>query len=277
MDTEIRTIALELPVGESERFLCPYCLGGSSQEKSLVVSRTQEGLKYMCHRASCGLPAGFEGSRQGVDRPQWPQKNTHFYTDPLRHLSHEESVILNKKYQISASTISHMYWRYAPKHNSLAMPCFDVFRNRIAVQLKHFPGMKQILPSKNKIYRELMTDVYCLYQEITENHLSPKAGAVVVVEDQISAAKIWQLGYNACALLGTHMSDQVAQHLSSRHRTILLALDKDTWVQEKYLKIYHKHGILFDNFKALYMHKDPKDTDKDVLQDIVVQSLGEYI
>lgn len=49
-----------LPEGQHNSLLCPKCGGGKSQEKSLNVVVGKHGMKWICHRASCGW-CGVEG------------------------------------------------------------------------------------------------------------------------------------------------------------------------------------------------------------------------
>jgi hypothetical protein len=52
MDKHILNIITSLHEG-SNRIVCPFCEGGSSKEKSFIITKEGRNVKYMCHRASC--------------------------------------------------------------------------------------------------------------------------------------------------------------------------------------------------------------------------------
>src|SRR5690606_19438465 len=65
-------------------------------------------------------------------------------------------------------------------------------------------------------------------------HLSDDPRGLVIVEDQLSAMRCWQLGYDSVALLGIALTDdraaEIVRHLHRLHkRPVLLALDADAF------------------------------------------------
>src|SRR3990167_8347883 len=79
MREQIRVMGMQLNVGDSKRFHCPFC--GVTHEKSLAITRTPAGLLYICFRAKCNT--------QGIvgDVRMEPIKNQAFVpqiiTEPL--------------------------------------------------------------------------------------------------------------------------------------------------------------------------------------------------
>jgi DNA primase len=80
----------------------------------------------------------------------------------------------------------------------------------------------------------------------------------IIVEDQISAIKLSAYGYNAVALLGTHLNMSKVREIQRVAKEVVIALDADA--TNKAFKMAKEFGLAFDRVKVAIMKQDAKDT-----------------
>lgn len=84
----------------------------------------------------------------------------------------------------------------------------------------------------------------------------------VLVEGQSDVWRLYQHGYNACALMGSTVSDEQVRMLS-KFDTVYLALDNDDAGRRGVEMCNHKLRNLVDVMLVPYMSKDPGECGKD--------------
>lgn len=224
-------LALEgaaLECGESVRMVCPFCSGGSTNERSLVLTHTDDGaLLFICHRDHCGVRGslGGIGGVRSLDvgaqprnrlRPE-PQSGV-LALSPLDVWAPEQRgacmVAWHLKYVPSS-------WRWSRHLQRVAMPVLsptNLVRGYVCRQLDpRVPGPKTLN------YKDVFDQPWLHWAEAG-------AGRVWVVEDIPSSHRIVQNSLDsACALMGTYASADVLEEILevARGRPILVALDKD--------------------------------------------------
>lgn len=91
---------------------------------------------------------------------------------------------------------------------------------------------------------------------------------VVIVEDVLSAAKLEKAGYNAVALLGTHISDSLISFLSNYSSYVVWLDDDNPDVKLKQVKLKDKLA-LFGNVRLIKTDNDPKTYSLEDIKGIV--------
>lgn len=251
----IKDQGLILNPGQSKRMNCPVC--GAEHEKSLMITNRGDSIAYICPRSKCSL-GGSVISLHGVDRKEPVRafrKNAEDSTE-LESLPSTISFWLQEKYELSLEQISN--WKYAPQSNTLMLPIKNRFGKVVGANYRRLPGDFLLpgaiaQPSKSNI--KMLTDDPKLHY--TYALPTKTKGSLVVVEDQISAEKISPI-LPSVALLGTHMSYEVAYELSTVKENLILALDADAY--RKMSKIAKDYSGMFKRISFIFLEKDPKDT-----------------
>lgn len=251
----IKQQGILLQVGQSKRMLCPIC--AASHEKSLMVTNRGDSVAYICPRAKCSL-GGSVISLHGMDRKETlraPRKDAEDITE-LEILPVTISYWLQEKYELSLTQVSS--WKYAPRINALMLPIKDRFGKIVGSNYRRLPGdflLPEATAQASKSNIKMFTSAHRLHYTYA---LPTKAkGALAVVEDQISAEKLSPI-LPTVALLGTHMSYEVAFELSTVKDSLILALDADAY--RKMGKIAKEYSGMFKKVSFIFLDKDPKDT-----------------
>ena len=252
-----------LGIGESTRTItCPWCQANSPG--SFNVTRQHDGIAYCCFRASCDNGKGFiplvsntkHALKQSV-KPEFDDFRLELNTVPTKIIQE-----ISKRYQIDDI---HNYAKYNAQYG-LVFTITDLFKNVIGY------SSKNLFNTKPKTNTWRIAEGTFLYEFWS---LGRATNPVFLVEDILSCIKIGSLGFNAIALLGSHITDLQALEIYRRgYRHIVLALDNDTWKQGKPPKLQKKFRLFFDSFNLLYIEQDPKDIDKDQLLTILEELDG---
>lgn len=255
-EAQIKLGAIALPVGATTiDIVCPWCRGGQNQDQAFAVTRTDDGLLYICYRASCPhsgfIPAyGSSEARSGT-----VCKPVREFHRPLKALPNRLRRVLESKYELDWDTQKGQEWKYDYTKDRLYMPVFDYMGYQAGAVVKRLSDDKSI--PKTVLYGENGQYHRLHYPRLPEKPLVSAGNTLVVVEDIISAVKVSRI-LPCVALLGTHMSQDQACELASRYTQLVIALDPDAY--GKALLMADKYGILFQDVSVLDMDQDPKDT-----------------
>lgn len=205
--------------------LCPRCNGGRSREHSVSVYPSAAAVKAKCHRASCTWWGAWASNSVGSWSPSYITPDPRPYLGALRACDWNLRNIFSTRYQLTEETIERCV-RHA----------FE--EPRLSVYLPVYPAYGK---ARGGVLRRLEYGKYKT-ENFVEDRTSPFIAwyghvgyeAVVVVEDQLSAMRVMQLGRTGVALLGSSLSndkwDEIKEH-SERYKcpTIYLALDRDAF------------------------------------------------
>lgn len=220
---EVELLVTGQPLGTTLRDICPKCGGGMEREKSLSVTLDEDGwLLWHCFRASCGLrgrrlmwgvvhghqpsakklPQGFSGALVGL-----PDPVLGWFWD---------------KFGLGEKVLDDLRWKYAPERDRIYIPVSGPRGQYRGCILREW---KNKLTPRNLVYKELRDEpfMYWLRDE--------GGGPPVIVEDAISAAKVWASGASAISLGGTHLSAHMVREILNYHNEAYLALDKDAYAK----------------------------------------------
>jgi len=276
MDTEIDQIRLmgdHLAIGETlPNRVCPYCGGGKSQDRSFAISRTGDGnLAFICYRASCGRAGyirdgGYNSTPRDVKQSGKPVRKIRPYTGVLWRLATEDRDYFEQRFHLDMDAVDTYIrlnedQRYAirvtgPLNEHYGWVLREPWKGKPAC-----PRSGAGYTSKTILHMERDVEPICVYQAYKGYGPHPN-DTVVIVEDQISALRLWQMNYKAVALLGTHLNMarvRIIQRLRAR-RTVF-ALDPDA--TDKAFEFARKWGLALPSVRVALLEKDIKDMGDD--------------
>ena len=219
--------ALSLQQGTSKKIVCPSCLGGSTGDATMSVSRDVRGvLLWHCHRASCGL-GGRDGDSLVPVAVKKPEVRSIIEYNPVPLTPDYESWLCTK-FNLKLGTLTKYGFRYDQGRARVLQPVVDHNGVRVGWLGRSY---------KPDVVRKVLTAVPAGWPVLSLLH--PKMfgevtadNVLVVVEDMVSAVALLALGIPACALSGTHMSQDMEAvictflRMYGTHR-VYVALDKD--------------------------------------------------
>lgn len=257
----IKLLALGLEMGQSLRAVCPFC--NATHETSLTITRTEDGLVYICPRAKCG-ERGLIASRLATYDPHWHKqtpkaKKEKPFTYATTSLPLAAVEMFRRKYDITKDELEENGFKYSPEIHRVVMPVFNALGNQVG--------------SVARSYRKDFTGTKAInYFDDGEPHLHyvpssmSREGAITCVEDIPSAIRVARFG-RSCAVLGSWLTDEQVIELGRLTKDINVALDADATA--KAFKMRQKYALYFRNFNVKVLSKDPKDmTDAQIQEEI---------
>ena len=214
---QLRSLASELGTNETGRFLCPGCGGGSSKEKSLVITAYTHHIVYHCFRAKCGTTGALSTTGEVRQAPKVKAKPRP-YGGPLYPVPKEIHDLVFGKYELSPDVVRDQGITYAPEINRIRFPLHNYMGYVFGENLRG------VLPEqKPKALMNKFNDVPSLHFP-----LGMEVGSVLVlVEDQISSIKVAQV-HPCAALMGTNLDLKgLKQLLVLGVKKVILMLDGD--------------------------------------------------
>lgn len=205
--------------------LCPACSGGRTGERSLTWKRSGFLGWLRCHRAGCGYHAAVPVD--GTYEVRQPEFKPRPYQGPLSGATSGLVGLMHRRYGLRQGIVERYMRTVDDKHardmdepKAVYMPVLSPYGEDRGGVLRYLDGSKP----KTVSYLTTTQPKLAWYIRDTMPGLAP----CVVVEDQISAMRCKQLGYNAVALMGTQINDEKAREIR-KDRPTLLALDKDAF------------------------------------------------
>lgn len=256
MNIHIRLLGEALEVGDSTNpSLCPSCEGGSTKETSFSVTRDPSGLLYNCYRASC-FAKGFVPTAAGLLSPVRTKQKLRIYTGAIRPLEKKDVDYFYIRFGLT-SMVSHVL---RSDRGEYILPIYngDEFIRGYVVRQPTWKG-KLVAPRlgdtrpttpKARTFPQVDEPMQSFYLQGT--------GALVVVEDQISAMVVAQAGFNSVALLGTTVNmAKVREWSLLQPKEVIIALDKDATGEA--FRIARKWGLAFPKLRVAMLERDLKD------------------
>jgi hypothetical protein len=262
---QLRHIAAELPTGTTDnKAVCPFCRGGANGDNGFSITRISESeAAYCCHRASCGRAGriavwGFRLESTKSDNSTDIRKKEftpRLYTGATGQLDSEWNSEILDRYGLQSDESDWAGWCMDLETKRLVCPIFSPtgmvrgFETRISKLQRSLVELAKKSP-KTSHYRQVEGVWVAWYRRI-------KAGAVLVVEDVISALKASR-HIQACALMGSHMDEDSLLEIIqvAAEEPIFLALDKDaTHKAEKFIQ---KYRFVAPNLRFCPLSKDLK-------------------
>jgi len=255
--TTIILMSTELDLGDSLRVICPRCEGGSSNEKSLSISRLEDGdLVWQCFRANCPEKNG--ASDSGVSRissvPKEIEKVRKVFKGTTKALTEVQLAQLNSMWGVT----NPPYWYYTPDYGGrIAMSIRGPKYNHRGWVLRDIRGNARV---KALTYLDKKEESLSWYKTHPDQ-------PTVLVEDIPSAVRASRY-VNSIALLGTAIGIGKALEIAEYGtRPIILALDQDATRQS--FKHLTRYGLMWEDTRILTLPKDLKNMNEVELQEIL--------
>lgn len=274
--------AAQLPAGESMRTVCPSCDGGSSHERSLLITREAHGVRAFCFRASCNFGTTVTGVGMS-DVPHAPAQEPTDYRGTFESLDDADRAYFKTRFGIELAKIDSRIG-----HNDLnqyVMPIWDRRELRSGYVVRQKPwggtpaaprqpknpysGMARKVRSWPDTPDTIMLSVYQGQErEIGRGYTFEQRGTIVLTEDQISAMKAAQAGATGVALLGVGLNlDKVRELQQLRPRRVLVALDPDAGHLS--FQMVGKWNAAFPEMRVLLLEQDLKDMPMGDVLDVI--------
>ncbi len=255
----------DLKVDSSIRLACPFCGGGQSKEESFSITRSKDGLLYNCFRDQCREHGFISLYRHDLDVPGTLVAGTprsrplEPYRGLLRALTDEMEGWWLDRFEIPSQILAECGVSWAPKEARYYLPIRGPHGRALGYSLRTFypkAGESKVLTFKEDDGLELM-GWYISNYENTE---------AILVEDQVSAMKLFALNLNSISLIGTHLNTSRMYEILGYFSKICIALDKDA--TQRALTFREKFGLFCTDFRVQILERDVKDTSFESLRGI---------
>ncbi len=233
----------------AQRTLCPKCLGGSFSEQSLSIRPDAEGVivKLSCWRSTCDWYA-YTVVGEGVTMTTRAVKPATVYREDTQPI-HDWLYDALCSYGLGFDFYNSHGWK---QHN-----------NETLVMPIRCPNGGV----RGHVTRTFDTPKRCYtYKATAQPWLDWWTGHLerptVVVEDTLSACRLYGLGYNAVALLGTSITVEQAKEIAAYSEgEVFLALDRDAHAKSINLARRHSHIV---QMLPVCLTEDIKNMDSDL-------------
>lgn len=255
----------DLPDGESMRTQCPSCAGGLSGERSFVLTREDNYLWFVCHRASCGEAGRFRMS--GPPVPSQRKPKTRKTIDDAVRLPDGIHDWLCMRFQLDGEQIVRQGVQWSPAKQRVMFPVRGLRGDFVGWWGRHYDELftmdQQDLRGRPKVVA-----YYERPDNFTLNYpVGSLSDTVVLVEDYVSMLRFLQNGVYCVALGGTHLQDRAMVELAEAgFDKAEVVLDNDAW--SKGIQIARQLSGLVPA-RPLYVQADPKDMTQTQMQDIL--------
>lgn len=255
-DDFLREIAYKLADGEQFQVICPECA-----KRGFSLKREAGRLLYHCFKAGCGfsgmvLLRGY-ASQEHTPSPAQQEERLTPYCGAVVSLTDDCGEALQRRFCISARLLrAHVH----TGARCYVLPILDPKACRRGVVIRQpWEGTGSGIPGtpKSQIFKEKHEPMIGWYAPTAHSVVAGPPNAVILVEDQMSAIKLADCGYLACALLGTSLNSEKISEIQSVSKHIVIALDSDATATA--FKLARKWQAAFSSCRVVILTSDPKD------------------
>jgi hypothetical protein len=282
----VRMVGRGLAIGENaEPSNCPFCR--ADHEAKFSVKRVEDGYLYNCFRGKCGA-AGFvsaSGSASFVSRHSQEKRAGHkaYDNSRLKGLDAEDYRFFETQWNLRKNALVTVHHHRTLVVRVLAGNVFVspddeyVFRIRDSRDVTRGwhvrqPAWKGVVCHRNGLVA-MGKPKGMTYKNDPE---SPKAawfnresnGPLVIVEDYLSAMKVFQAGFRALCLFGTSITDADRQEIRSQGIIGGTVLWLDADAQDQAYRNVQRHGVNL-NMRVVCTTKDPKALSELAIQEVI--------
>jgi hypothetical protein len=277
--SEIELMAVGLPVGSSQRYVCPFC---EDSERSFRVTRRDSGVGYDCYRASCEAGGFIPSAGYGSDdytKPAVPAKPAHepYRGQVLKLDARDQRYFFDRFGLLPEVTLD---WVKYNEHNEYVLPVYEKEGRRVGFNVRTVPWSGRPSaprqPEQRTVYRGKPAKVKLMMDKPDGIALSWYAhdrwsGTFVIVEDQISAMKVAQAGLTGIALLGVGLDlNKLREIQIMKPQEVVFALDADA--SKTAFKLGREYGMAFKRTRVVLLERDLKDIpSEDILSTLLIE------
>jgi hypothetical protein len=278
---EIELEAQNLEIDHSwSGLLCPFCLGGSSGERTFSITRTDSGLLYNCYRGSCNSGRGFLPTAGYLvpaaapkDKAPKPYYGTFEELEDVDRAYFARRFDVQPEYQLGLGVNSDGYYVqavFAPNgmHRGYAVRygCWGGSPECPRSVRSNGPKTRIYMnnpdaPTQSWYYRPS-------WFKPDGTRYDGNINRIVLVEDCISAMKVAQDGLTGVALLGVGLDNNKVREIGMQHPSeVMIALDADA--TDEAFKLARRWGLAFPKTRVVILDKDLKDMTRDEVRGIL--------
>lgn len=276
MRREIELEGSGLDIGESIGDLeCPFCGGGRTGERKFSITRIDTGLLFNCYRASCSDGRGFIPTRGDLlhgPKPKTASKWKGPYRGEFRPLKR-----MDREYFANRFDLEHPYLDFIGVNEFgyyvLEVKTMDGYVRGYIVRRGCWGGNpacernRATTGPKSRAYTSNSDDVLLSWHNPSKDD-AKWTGRIIVVEDQISAAKVAQAGYTGVALTGSYLGQEKVIELARAKPTkLVIALDADATGEA--FKAARRWGLAFPSIQVLPLQRDIKDMKRTDVEELL--------
>lgn len=252
---DLRGLIELVPAGATRYFNCPYCGG---RNKTLGITKEDGRVKWGCFRNSCTVRGAKDDNvsleevkLRLINKSPTPWAVPDYF---INGISNEKGVSMLQKYHcVDAYRNRWFKCAYDPKEDRLVIYITDESGKILGAV------GRLLTPAKGKP-KVLNYSAPAPFMTLNDSrHL-------IVVEDCFSAISATRFGYKGCALLGTILKREYIQYLVG-YSSVTIALDADA--KSKAIKIHQELREYIPYVNYIFLKKDIKDIDTEVLEDYV--------
>lgn len=246
---------IDLQLDETKKYVCP-CTVGSHKSKSLAITRKKDGWVYYCHRCR---ESGFkpleglsiESTKKLVRQiSSTKEYNSSVYSKVVlpRDFTSEiptKGLLWLQKYGITSHDTYDFKFGFSKYYNRLIMP---VYYDNVLVywQGRYLDAPTREHPKYMNVSKRRTGDIYFKLGDTPDK---------ILVEDILSAIRIYRSGFSSIALLTSSISYDIDRQVDTDD-TVYIWLDYDKKIEAiKYMNKLRSIGI---NAKRICTIKDPK-------------------
>lgn len=277
IEREIELEAIGLDIGESiGDLVCPFCQGGRTGEQKFGITRIDTGLLYNCYRASCPDGRGFipiSGDLLAGPKPTAASKWKGPYRGEFRPLTRKDREYFANRFDLGPAYVGFIGVSER-NHYVMEIQTMDGYVRGYVVRRGCWSGNSPSCPRtasgggpKSRAYSNNPDDVLVSWHS---PHVDDArwTGKIVVVEDQISAAKVAQAGYIGAALTGSYLGEDKVKEISRyKPAEVVVALDADATGEA--FKAARKWGLAFPAIRVLPLQTDIKDMKREDVEELL--------
>ena len=204
----IRAVARDLAPDASTSLICPYCEGGRTGETSGRVTRSHEGLSFICFRGKCDAPTVWIPNTTPMATSDQTQRQT-FIPNLFREETQTVPIgvyraLLEEYLPLEEVTRQGIKW--APASMSLVYPLWAADGLLLGHQVVR---MDRRITPRIRTHREIEAPL--LHCPLQHNRIRG-AHVLTLTEDIISAIKVSQV-VPCCSVIGSYLTDGMASQL----------------------------------------------------------------
>lgn len=241
------------PVGTKLRVQC------CGQDKSLMLSRELQGVKYKCFRCSEYGYIPVQPSMQELLQDRQAvlayESNPDLVLPDLNYDFPSHAVVW-----LSKASITPRLWKekifWSPSIKRVVMPLY-------------WEGVLEAVCTRDTSVPRPRPKYFVKYKE---NFCSPVYGegtGLVVVEDVLSAIRVADSGYRSMCILGTHVNSAVLNRIVQFKCPVHVWLDGDKAGVQGRLNLIRVLKLMGAEVHAIKTSKDPKLYSKQVIQELL--------
>ena len=240
-----------------------HCKQGNGNDR-LYVTNVGDALLFYCHHCGCG--GAIKNKRATYKR--YVQGDSIVAPTPTAYLPPDITDVRSKwptsgyvwllEAGIDEKGMTALQVRYSPSLNRMIIPLFanGKYNGWIGRKCGDGPGPKYLTKLIDKKYN-------------TQILRANPGKSLVLVEDILSAYRVFNLGYNTVALLGVGMTEPSFIDITSKYNDFVIWLDNDKpEVKKAQVKLATRLGM-FGNAKIVKTDCDPKEHSDTEIREIL--------